>query len=198
MKLLTPLVICTASSVFLAAHAPDVNAAASGAAETACMVAVNDNYGGNVRNLDIVSSEFSEANSEVIINADGEHWRCLVSNDGAVQELTVQESHGSSGSGNSSNSSGGFGLSGRTSGHCKLINVQRGRQLYNGRCTIIETSSEYSSTIFEIKMGAADSFKFATADGRQWMSGSNEVRFEDRGHTGIFRWADFRLEVDDS
>jgi len=162
------------------------------------MMAVNNNYGGNVRNLDIVSSEFSQANSEVVINADGERWRCLVSDDGQVQELTVQESQGSNDSGYSSNSGGGFDLSGRTLGHCKFIYVEVGQQLYNGRCSISETSSEYSSRIFEIKMGSAESFMFATSDGRNWMSGPNEVRFEDRGHTGIFRWADFRLEVDDS
>jgi len=161
------------------------------------MMAVNDNYGGNVRNLDIVSSEFSQANSEVVINADGERWRCLVSDDGQVQELTVQESQGSNDSGYSSHSGGGFDLSGRTSGHCKLTNVQRGQQIYNGRCTITQTSSKHSSMIFEIKMGSADSFLFATSDGRNWMSGPEKVRFEDRGHTGIFLWSDFRLEVDD-
>ena len=197
MKSLIPLMTCGVSALFLTAHAPDVSAQASDLAETACMSAVNDNYGGNVRNLDIVSSEFSQANSVVVINADGEHWRCLVSNDGNVEELTVQESHGSSGSGNSS-SGGSFDLSGRAMGHCKLINVQAGRQLYNGRCSITETSSKYSSTIFEIKMGSAESFMFATSDGRNWMSGPERVRFEDRGHTGIFRWGNFRLEVDDS
>ena len=134
MKILIPLMTCGVSALFLTAHAPDVSAQASDLAETACMSAVNDNYGGNVRNLDIVSSEFSQANSVVVINADGEHWRCLVSNDGNVEELTVQESHGSSGSGNSS-SGGSFDLSGRAMGHCKLINVQAGRQLYNGRCS---------------------------------------------------------------
>jgi len=45
--------------------------------------------------------------------------------------------------------------------------------------------------------GAAESFKFATADGRTWMHGPEQVRFRDRGHIGIFRWSDFRLEVDD-
>jgi hypothetical protein len=70
-----------------------------------------------------------------------------------------------------------------------------GRQLYNGRCSITESISEYSK-IFEIQMGSAESFKFATSDGINWMHGPENVRFEDRGHTGIFRWSDFRLEVD--
>jgi molybdenum cofactor biosynthesis enzyme MoaA len=63
---------------------------ASSAAKSACMVAVNKNYGGKVRNLNVVKSEFSQANSEVIIDADGERWRCLSSNDGTVQDLSIQ------------------------------------------------------------------------------------------------------------
>ena len=65
-------------------------------AKSACMVAVNGNYGGNVRDLKVVRSEFSQANSEVIVDAVGvrgssatERWRCLVSNDGKVQDLSV-------------------------------------------------------------------------------------------------------------
>jgi hypothetical protein len=60
------------------------------------MVKVNNNYGGNVRSVNVVSSEFSQANSEVIVEAVGvrggstsERWRCLVSNDGIVQDLSV-------------------------------------------------------------------------------------------------------------
>ena len=67
----------------LAAEVPNI-------AQTACMTAVNSNYGGNVRNLDIVHMEYSEANSVVIMNADGERWRCLVSNHGKVEELSVE------------------------------------------------------------------------------------------------------------
>jgi hypothetical protein len=69
---------------------------ASSAAESACMSAVNGNYGGNVRDLIITSSEFSQANSVVMITASGvrggnqsERWRCLVSDTGKVVELTV-------------------------------------------------------------------------------------------------------------
>ena len=62
----------------------------SDAAESACMSAVNRNYDGRIKHLNVASSEFSQANSEVIINADGERWRCLVSNDGTVQDLSVQ------------------------------------------------------------------------------------------------------------
>ena len=69
---------------------------ASSAAESACLAKVNSNYGGNVRSVNVVSSEFSEANSEVIVEAVGvrggsktERWRCLSSNDGNVADLSV-------------------------------------------------------------------------------------------------------------
>lgn len=71
---------------------------ATSAAETACMEAVNRNYGGKVREVRVVSSEFSQANSMVMVDAVGvrggrttEHWRCLVSNDGKVQDLSVAQ-----------------------------------------------------------------------------------------------------------
>lgn len=68
----------------------------SAEAKSACMQAVNAQYGGNVRELKVMRSEFSQANSEVIVKAIGvrgqalnEKWRCLVSNTGKVQELSV-------------------------------------------------------------------------------------------------------------
>ncbi len=195
MKFMTPVLISATTGILLSVCSPSLYAQASSAAESACMQAVNSNYGGKLQNLDIVSSEFSQANSEVIMNADGQRWRCLVSNDGQVQDLSVQEGHASTSAGASGNSAAGFGLSGRTSGHCKLSNVEAGRELYNGRCSIKETVNGQSK-LFDIKMGSAQSFKFATSDGRHWMTGPEKVRFEDRGHTGIFRWSDFRLEVD--
>jgi hypothetical protein len=91
----------------------------------------------------------------------------------------------------------GFSMKGRTAGHCKLSNVSAGRELYNGTCMITETV-EGKSVLFSVKMGSAQSFKFATSDGgRTWMHGPEQVKFRDRGHTGIFRWSNFRLEVDE-
>lgn len=65
-------------------------------AKTACMTAVNSNYGGKVDTVKVIHSEFSQANSEVIVEAIGvrggsgtERWKCLVSNDGTVQDLSV-------------------------------------------------------------------------------------------------------------
>lgn len=59
----------------------------SGAAINACMAAVTDQTGEG--NISVSSTEFSEANSLVMIGvgADRAPWRCLVSNDGQVQEV---------------------------------------------------------------------------------------------------------------
>jgi hypothetical protein len=69
---------------------------AGGAAESACMSQLNSQYGGNVARIDVLSSEFSQANSVVMLAAVGvrgtaqtERFRCLVSNDGQVQELSA-------------------------------------------------------------------------------------------------------------
>ena len=68
---------------------------ATSAAESACMAAVNRQYGGkyDVRGS---RSEYSEANSLVMVEANPvggmtERWRCLVSNDGKVQDLSVAQ-----------------------------------------------------------------------------------------------------------
>ncbi len=65
-------------------------------AKTACMIAVNTQYDGKVDDLKVISSEWSQANSTVMIKAIGvrggsgsERWRCLVSSDGTVQDLSV-------------------------------------------------------------------------------------------------------------
>ena len=69
---------------------------ASSAAESACMSELNGQYGGRVARIDVLSSEFSQANSVVMLAAVGvrgtaqtERFRCLVSNDGQVQELSA-------------------------------------------------------------------------------------------------------------
>jgi len=68
----------------------------SSIAKTVRMGAINSNYCGNVRDLEVVRYEFSQASSEVIVDAEGvrgssatERWKCLVSNDGKVQDLSV-------------------------------------------------------------------------------------------------------------
>jgi hypothetical protein len=71
---------------------------ASSAAESACINELNSQYGGRVARIDVLSSEFSRANSEVMLAAVGvrgtsqtEKFRCLVSNDGQVAELRAAE-----------------------------------------------------------------------------------------------------------
>ncbi len=195
MKYPTRYFACATAGLLTAFATPAMSANVPDNAISACMAAVNSNYGGNVNNLDVVSSEFSQANSEVVLNADGERWRCLVSNDGEVQDLSVLKKHSAVGYGGPSGSPGGYAFSGRTSGHCKLKNVKADKELYKGKCSIKETISS-SSTVYEITMGSAESFLFATSDGRTWMSGPERVQFEDAGNTGTFRWSDFKLKVE--
>jgi len=71
---------------------------AASAGESACMAAVNSQYGGKVDTVRVASSEYSEANSLVMVDAVGvrggsttERWRCLVSNDGNVADLSVAQ-----------------------------------------------------------------------------------------------------------
>ena len=59
----------------------------SSAAEAACILGVNTNFGSDVAS--VMSSDFSEANTTVMLSAEGETWRCLVSNDGVVEDLAV-------------------------------------------------------------------------------------------------------------
>lgn len=59
------------------------------AAESACMAAVHREYGGTEGSLYVVRSEYSEAGSLVMVAADGDRWRCLASNDGAVEALSL-------------------------------------------------------------------------------------------------------------
>ncbi len=59
----------------------------SGAAQQACLSAVSNQT--NERNVSVMSTEFSQANSLVMVGvgANRAPWRCLVSNDGVVQEV---------------------------------------------------------------------------------------------------------------
>jgi hypothetical protein len=60
----------------------------AGAAEAACIAAVNVNMGSG--GSTITNSEFSEAGTLVMVRSDdGTTWRCLASNDGVVEDLSV-------------------------------------------------------------------------------------------------------------
>ena len=104
LKPATRFLAIAAAGLALAAQSPDSLAQATNAAQSACLTALNQHYDGRVNRLNIVHSEFSQANSVVIVEADGERWRCLSSNDGYVEELNPER--GGSGPGSSSHGSG--------------------------------------------------------------------------------------------
>jgi hypothetical protein len=98
MKIAIQIAALTAASLALSAcGTPDSGYSdkssgsrqATSAAESACMAAVNRQYGGKY-DVKVVRSEYSEANSLVVVagGPDRERWRCLASNGGVVQELT--------------------------------------------------------------------------------------------------------------
>ena len=90
----------------------------------------------------------------------------------------------------------GFKMSARERGHCKLIHVTDGKEIYNGTCLIKQTKDQHTN-LFEIRLGKRQPLLFASTDGTAWMHGPEKVRFRDRGDSAIFRWGNFRLEVDD-
>ena len=86
-------------------------------------------------------------------------------------------------------------LQGRERGYCRLVNVAYARDVYSGACTI-KQRMDGPSIVFDIKLGRAQSFQFASSDGgRTWMSGLQRAQFRDQGHAAVFRWDKFRLEV---
>ncbi len=68
------------------------------------MAAVNRQYGGKY-DVKVVRSEYSEANSMVVVagGPDRERWRCLVSNDGVVQDLSLAQGKPKAGQSSSAN-----------------------------------------------------------------------------------------------
>ncbi|MEV8468670.1 hypothetical protein AB0T83_18045 [Fluviibacterium sp. DFM31] len=78
---------------------------------------------------------------------------------------------------------------------CKLTNTAADAGLYEGPRTVTQSETEYS-TIFEVKMGGAESFLFAGKKGDpNWMHGPDRVRFTDLPTRGIFHWSTFALVV---
>jgi len=121
------------AGVALTLGTADAMAQATSAAESACMAAVNSQYGGRERTLEVVHSEFSQANSLVIVEADGERWRCLASNDGEVEDLSIEQGH-ASGSGHAESHHGG----GETDSFSAECGVLVGGDNYNYRCDVTD------------------------------------------------------------
>lgn len=65
-----------------------LDSSVSGAAISACLNAVSSET--REENVSLLSSEFSEANSLVMVGVGPQRapWRCLVSNDGIVDEVS--------------------------------------------------------------------------------------------------------------
>jgi hypothetical protein len=70
------------------------NKQSSSKTEGACLAAVAKQTAES--NLVVLSSEYSEANSVVMVGVGAQRapWRCLVSNDGVVAEITSQTNEG--------------------------------------------------------------------------------------------------------
>jgi molybdenum cofactor biosynthesis enzyme MoaA len=140
---------------------------ASSNAKSACMVAVNKNYGGKVTNLRVVKSEFSQANSEVMVDADGERWRCLVSNDGVVKDLSMKSSGKTSGQAAAAGDSTGNASSAAKSACMVAVNKNYGGKVKNLRVVRSEFSQANSEVIVE-------------ADGERWRClASNDGNVQD-------------------
>jgi hypothetical protein len=163
----------------------------------------NDNFSGRVyrtgttaQNLD--DAGFNDRASSVVVR-NGRWQVCSDANVRAVgmnDRISSARDQGSTPSGGTAAQlPGTVPLQGRERGYCRLTNVACRRDQYSGVCTIKQEVNG-QSIVYDIKMGSAPSFKFATSDGgRTWMSGPQQVRFRDQGHTGVFRWSNFRLEV---
>ena len=69
-------------------------ASSSSKTESACLKAVSEQTGES--DVAVLSSEYSEANSLVMVGVGPQRapWRCLVSNDGVVAEVTSQTDEG--------------------------------------------------------------------------------------------------------
>ncbi len=77
---------------------------------------------------------------------------------------------------------------------CKLTNVAAGKTLYSGKCRVTQEETKYN-TVFTIKMGSAEPFKFAGKRGSSEWYGTEPTHFTDLPNGGIFKWGDFALVV---
>jgi hypothetical protein len=95
----------------------------------------------------------------------------------------------------------GFKLEANDTGYCRLVNVEKGKELYSGRCTIRQVL-DGDRNKYVITMGSNEPLTFIKRGRDVWehvnRDGRNEpVRYRDRGQLGIFRWEEMRLEVDE-
>jgi len=94
-----------------------------------------------------------------------------------------------------------FRLEEKQTAHCTLTNVVLGKDLFNGLCSVKQTVTRNRSA-YAVRVGVLQPIVFARERGSGYVlvhtNGTLEpVRFKDRVHQGVFRWGDFRLEVDE-
>lgn len=92
-------------------------------------------------------------------------------------------------------------LTARDTGHCRLIHVAMGRDLYNGLCNMKQTV-DGNANKFTFRMGNAQPYVFVNRGANwEWVNTTNgttePARYKDMGHNAVFRWGDYRLEVDE-
>jgi hypothetical protein len=102
--------------------------------------------------------------------------------------------------GNTYNPSSTAKLTARDTGHCRLINVNLGRDMYNGLCSLKQTVDSNQNK-FTIRMGNAEPFVFVNR-GSSWEFANaygavEPARFKDLGQNAVFRWGAYRLEVEE-
>jgi hypothetical protein len=84
----------------------------------------------------------------------------------------------------------------RDTGYCKLQNVKVGKTIYQGDCRITQEEKDFGPLI-TVKLGEAQSMKFACQRNGSCLTGPTNVQLRDRGNgTATFRWEDFQLDVD--
>ncbi len=96
------------------------------------------------------------------------------------------------------NSAIGSPIKGKTQGYCNLRNVDKGQEMYNGRCTIKEIING-QAIVYIMTMKPHGEFKFASADGgKTWYIEEERAKFKDEGHSAIFRWGYWELKVEEN
>ena len=70
-------------------HYPTTNP--SNNAESNCMVRVNSNYGGKVKEILITGSKASGSDTVVMLKADGQGFKCVATKSGNVKDLRAVE-----------------------------------------------------------------------------------------------------------
>ena len=81
---------------------------------------------------------------------------------------------------------------------CRLANVERNRSYYEGPCYVTEATQGRRQS-FVIRMRGADPITFFRVGQGEYIfagsDGETQVRYADRGETGVFRWNNMRLEI---